>query len=103
MRNHVFLKIRYPLPPFLSPRTPVLPLLYPGTGAGSQVKLKKESLLRLQQRTHFAGMEIEALFEEFKLIANMRGGENPHRAVIDREIFTQCLGPLGLEPNQITN
>ena len=40
-------------------------------------------------------MELEALFEQFKSLST---GENG----ISKETFEQCLGPLGLEKNLIT-
>lgn len=43
-------------------------------------------------------MELEALYEQFKSLSTVDKDEGG----IDRETFEQCLGPLGLEKNLIT-
>lgn len=43
-------------------------------------------------------VELEALYEQFKSLSTVDKDEGG----IDRETFEQCLGPLGLEKNLIT-
>lgn len=43
-------------------------------------------------------VELEALYEQFKSLSTVEEGEGG----IDKETFEQCLGPLGLEKNLIT-
>lgn len=43
-------------------------------------------------------VELEALYEQFKSLSTVDRPEGG----IDRETFEQCLGPLGLEKNLIT-
>lgn len=43
-------------------------------------------------------IELEALYEQFKSLSTVDKDEGG----IDRETFEQCLGPLGLEKNLIT-
>lgn len=43
-------------------------------------------------------IELEALYEQFKTLSTVDTEEGG----IDRETFEQCLGPLGLEKNLIT-
>lgn len=44
-------------------------------------------------------LELEALYEQFKSLATVTKGD---KGGIDNETFEQCLGPLGLEKNLIT-
>ena len=98
-KTHVFIKIRIPIPPLANPRSALLPVFYPGgrqsTGGGS---LAWETLRKLQKDTHFDQVELEALYEQFKSLSTVEQGEGG----IDKETFEQCLGPLGLEKNLIT-
>lgn len=45
-------------------------------------------------------IELEALYEQFKSLSTLDKTETMYG--IDKETFEQCLGPLGLEKNLIT-
>ncbi|EDO46112.1 predicted protein, partial [Nematostella vectensis] len=53
-----------------------------------------EETRRLQDKSHFDQVEIEALIEQFKTLATEDLG-------ITREVFDQCLGPLGQQSNLV--
>ncbi|KAI9032836.1 hypothetical protein CLU79DRAFT_830671 [Phycomyces nitens] len=95
--THVFLKIRIPIPPLSNPRNALLPAFYPGNNT-ARPPLSHERLRELQDKSHFDKVELEALYEQFKSLATVEKTEPG----IDRETFEQCLGPLGLEKNLIT-
>ncbi|XP_032218667.1 uncharacterized protein LOC116601905 [Nematostella vectensis] len=92
-RTHAFIKIRIPIPPLANPRTPCLPSLYPGNKS-HPCQLSWEETRRLQDKSHFDQVEIEALIEQFKTLATEDLG-------ITREVFDQCLGPLGQQSNLV--
>eukprot|EP01134_Creolimax_fragrantissima_P008324 CFRG8324T1 len=92
--THVMVKIRIPIPPLANPRHSLLPVLYPGGNQNKQMHLSKDAILRLQKRTHFDQVELEALFEQFKSLSRDGG--------IDKTTFEQCLGPLGVDRNLVT-
>jgi Ca2+-binding EF-hand superfamily protein len=58
--------------------------------------LTLDELRRFQQFTHFDHLEIEALFEQYKSLADQEEG-------ISKTIFESALGPLGQEKNLITD
>ncbi|CDS09043.1 hypothetical protein LRAMOSA10403 [Lichtheimia ramosa] len=99
LTTHVFLKIRIPIPPLANPRSALLPAFYPGNDENSRWILKPEVIRALQDISHFDQLELEALYEQFKSLATVTKGD---KAGIDNETFEQCLGPLGLEKNLIT-
>jgi Ca2+-binding EF-hand superfamily protein len=71
-----------------------LSVLYPGKNP-QDLHLNPNEVHVLQRLTHFDQVEIEDLFEQFKSLANSRGG-------IDKQTFEHCLGPLGVARNLIT-
>ncbi|KAG1049239.1 hypothetical protein G6F46_005834 [Rhizopus delemar] len=97
VNTHVFLKIRIPIPPLANPRSALLPAFYPGKHYNKAL-LSMEKYKELQHSSHFDQIELEALYEQFKTLSTVEseGGG------IDKETFEQCLGPLGLEKNLIT-
>ncbi|KAL0088548.1 hypothetical protein F4703DRAFT_1792712 [Phycomyces blakesleeanus] len=97
VNTHVFLKIRIPIPPLSNPRNALLPAFYPGNNI-NRPPLTHERIRELQDKSHFDKVELEALYEQFKSLATVEKTEPG----IDRETFEQCLGPLGLEKNLIT-
>lgn len=118
LTTHVFLKIRIPIPPLANPRSALLPAFYPGNDENSRWILKPEVIRALQDISHCKytcfvytslyslfydilvdQLELEALYEQFKSLATVTKGD---KAGIDNETFEQCLGPLGLEKNLIT-
>ncbi|KAI9499172.1 hypothetical protein BDB00DRAFT_795709 [Zychaea mexicana] len=101
LTTHVFLKIRIPIPPLANPRSALLPAFYPGNDENSRWTLSSDKIRELQDRSHFDHLELEALHEQFKSLAIVEKNEH-HERGIDTETFEQCLGPLGLEKNLIT-
>ncbi|CEP16398.1 hypothetical protein [Parasitella parasitica] len=97
INTHVFLKIRIPIPPLANPRSALLPAFYPGKHH-SKPPISAEKYRELQHTSHFDQVELEALYEQFKSLSTVDKDEGG----IDRETFEQCLGPLGLEKNLIT-
>ncbi|KAG2182337.1 hypothetical protein INT43_007267 [Umbelopsis isabellina] len=95
--THVFLKIRIPIPPLANPRSALLPAFYPGKEIESN-SLDLSKLRDLQKKSHFDQIELEALYEQFKSLSTVEDGDGG----IDKNTFEQCLGPLGLEKNLIT-
>ncbi|KAI8372847.1 uncharacterized protein BYT42DRAFT_616052 [Radiomyces spectabilis] len=95
--THVFLKIRIPIPPLANPRSALLPSFYPGKNH-NRPALTAEKFRELQSKSHFDQVELEALYEQFKSLSTVDKDEGG----INRETFEQCLGPLGLEKNLIT-
>ncbi|ORY96258.1 hypothetical protein BCR43DRAFT_269943 [Syncephalastrum racemosum] len=97
--THVFLKIRIPIPPLANPRSALLPAFYPGKN-NIRWSLTTDKIRELQQRSHFDQVELEALYDQFKSLATVDKSEDG--SGIDKDTFEQCLGPLGLEKNLIT-
>ncbi|KAI9478788.1 MAG: hypothetical protein EXX96DRAFT_572300 [Benjaminiella poitrasii] len=95
--THVFLKIRIPIPPLANPRSALLPTFYPGKHH-NKPPISTEKYRDLQHTSHFDQVELEALYEQYKSLSTIDRDEGG----IDRETFEQCLGPLGLEKNLIT-
>eukprot|EP00048_Salpingoeca_helianthica_P010134 m.144895 g.144895 ORF g.144895 m.144895 type:complete len:401 (-) comp15019_c1_seq7:99-1301(-) len=92
--GHVFVQLRIPLPPLCNPRKCLLAPLYPGRAAATG-HLAWEELQRLEARTHFEQVEIEALFDQYRLLCSTPRG-------IDKLTFHACLGPIGAHPNLVT-
>ncbi|ORX87096.1 EF-hand, partial [Basidiobolus meristosporus CBS 931.73] len=94
-KTHIFLKIRIPIPPLANPRSALLNVFYPGK-FNIASSLPYELSRDLQKKTHFDQVELEALFDQFKSLATAEGEG------IVKPVFEQCLGPLGMEKNLIT-
>ena len=98
--THLFLKIRIPIPPLSNPRAQLLNVIYPGNLSISE-NIKDGELFsvfkKLQDETDFDKTELEALFKQFRSLANTA------EPVIglDKRIFIQSLGPLAIFSNLI--
>ncbi|KAJ3187581.1 hypothetical protein HK101_009347 [Irineochytrium annulatum] len=99
-RTHVFLKIRIPIPPHANPRSALLNVFYPGKSI-SEVDPGSIDFTALQKITHFDIVELQAFYEQFRSLATVEDTDTAMGG-ITREVFEQCLGPLGLEKNLIT-
>ncbi|KAI8847246.1 hypothetical protein BC829DRAFT_396794 [Chytridium lagenaria] len=99
-RTHVFLKIRIPIPPHANPRSALLPIFYPGK-AIADTEYQKVDFRELSSKTHFDIVELQAFYEQFRSLATVEDSTTGPGG-ITREVFEQCLGPLGLEKNLIT-
>ncbi|ORZ14545.1 hypothetical protein BCR42DRAFT_452305 [Absidia repens] len=94
--THVFLKIRIPIPPLANPRSALLPPFYPGKN--DSLVLTADQARELESSSHFDQVELEALFAQYKSLSVV---ESTHGG-INQTTFDQCLGPLGMEKNLIT-
>lgn len=59
-----------------------------------QVKVTWEETQKLKNISHFDQVEIEALVDQFSILSTEESG-------ITREVFNQCLGPLGQQRNLV--
>jgi len=101
IKTHLFLKIRIPFPPLSSPRSALLNTFYPGKEFQSSTTLTWDKLRNLQKKTKFDHVELEAFYDLFQSLSTAEGdGEN--EGGITKEVFEQCLGPLSLEKNLVT-
>ncbi|ORX56648.1 EF-hand [Piromyces finnis] len=101
IKTHLFLKIRIPFPPLASPRSALLNTFYPGKEFQSSTTLTWDKLRNLQKKTKFDHVELEAFYDLFQSLSTAEGdGEN--EGGITKEVFEQCLGPLSLEKNLVT-
>jgi len=101
IKTHLFLKIRIPFPPLSSPRSALLNTFYPGKEFQSSTTLTWDKLRNLQKKTKFDHVELEAFYDLFQSLSTVEGdGEN--EGGITKEVFEQCLGPLSLEKNLVT-
>ncbi|KAG0250732.1 hypothetical protein DFQ27_009227, partial [Actinomortierella ambigua] len=97
-KNHVFLKIRVPIPPLANPRTPLVAPFYPGLAHGHT--LPPDHLIwELKDKTHFDHNELVAMYDQYLSLSTLEqeGGGITHQT------FEMALGPLGLEKNLITD
>ncbi|XP_028413999.1 uncharacterized protein LOC114536861 [Dendronephthya gigantea] len=92
-RTHVFLKIKYPIPPLANPKAVCLKPFYTGTNL-DHVALCWDDINCLKDKTHFDETEIQTLHEQFKTLA-------PQEQGISREAFNLSLGPLGRQSNLV--
>ncbi|XP_030828235.1 uncharacterized protein LOC115919200 [Strongylocentrotus purpuratus] len=88
-RLHTFIKIKIPIPPLANPRTVLFKPFYPGKEKVIK-RVTWDDVNKLKKITHFDQYEIEALHEQFRVLCNKEQG-------ITREVYDQCVGPLGLE------
>ncbi|ORX61380.1 EF-hand [Hesseltinella vesiculosa] len=96
IHTHTFLKIRIPIPPLANPRSAILPPFYPGKN--DSLTLSASVLHDLETHSHFDQVELEALFAQYKALSVVETSQGG----IPRKTFEQCLGPLGMEKNLIT-
>jgi len=93
-RNHVFVKIKVPIPPLANPRATLLQPFYPGLKENTG-SLSWKIIQHLQENTHFDQVELEALYDQYKSLATVEQG-------INQKTFDRCLGPLGFCKNLVT-
>ncbi|KAI8501846.1 hypothetical protein Bbelb_202580 [Branchiostoma belcheri] len=95
-KSHMFIKITIPLPPLASPRAALFKPLFTGSTARdhSLQPISWSHVKRLQKITHFDHFELEALYEQYRCLCDQD-------AVIKRDTFNFCLGPLGTLNNLV--
>ncbi|XP_071810360.1 uncharacterized protein [Asterias amurensis] len=92
-RTHVFIQIKIPIPPLANPRNVLIKPFYPGKELPRR-RPTWEEINHLRSKTYFNQHELEALFEQYRTLCTKDRG-------ITREVYDQCLGPLGLEKNLV--
>ncbi|KAL5036562.1 hypothetical protein BDV3_005765 [Batrachochytrium dendrobatidis] len=95
IKTHVFVKIRIPIPPLANVRSSLFLPFYPGTEFSADQY--QRNFISLQKETHFDGIELEALFEQYRSLSTIDSPEGG----IDKDTYFKCLGPLGFEKNLI--
>ncbi|KAJ1970113.1 hypothetical protein IWQ62_000152 [Dispira parvispora] len=95
--NHIFLKIRIPVPTLCSPRTPLLRVMYPGPVIPAQT-MNMARLNELHRRYDMNVNEIMALYDQFRVLARMY---DENTIGIDRATFYSCLGSIGISRSLI--
>lgn len=93
-KTHLFYKVRIPAPFLGNPRQPQ-PVWYPGKPSMVNQPLPKAVTTKFCKETGFQIAEIEALWEQFRCLANAEFVEDPNQyyLAIDRQTFDKCFVP----------
>ncbi|KAL4942046.1 hypothetical protein BDV06DRAFT_193170 [Aspergillus oleicola] len=94
IKTHLFYKVRIPAPFLGSPRQSQ-PVWYPGKPSMLPRTLPRSLAKRLMKETSFEGTELEALWDQFRCLANREWSEDPNKLymAIDRKTFDRCFVP----------
>ncbi|PWY91235.1 hypothetical protein BO70DRAFT_358682 [Aspergillus heteromorphus CBS 117.55] len=94
IKTHLFYKVRIPAPFLGNPRQSQ-PVWYPGKPAMLPRSLSRTMAKRLMKETSFENMEMDALWDQFRCLANHEWEEDPNRLymAIDRKTFDRCFVP----------
>ncbi|KAL2822751.1 hypothetical protein BDW59DRAFT_163730, partial [Aspergillus cavernicola] len=94
IKTHLFYKVRIPAPFLGNPRQSQ-PVWYPGKPSMLPRTLPRSLTKRLMKETAFEGTELEALWDQFRCLANREWSEDPNRLcmAIDRKTFDRCFVP----------
>ncbi|KAL4743138.1 hypothetical protein BDV11DRAFT_202124 [Aspergillus similis] len=94
IKTHLFYKVRIPAPFLGNPRQSQ-PVWYPGKPSMLPRTLPRSLAKRLMKETSFEGTELEALWDQFRCLANREWAEDPNKLymAIDRNIFDRCFVP----------
>lgn len=93
-RQHLFLKVRIPAPQ-LGTRKEKQPLVYPGKPQALVQDLRKDKLDQFCRETGYKSEEVEALWEQFRSMADHEwpGDPDHYGLAIDRPTFDRCFIP----------
>ncbi|OKL56463.1 hypothetical protein UA08_08135 [Talaromyces atroroseus] len=93
-KTHVFLKIRIPAPYMGIPRQG-RPVWYPGRPETLQKNLPPPLARRLVKETTFESTEVDALWDQYRCLANTTWPADPNKLgmAIDRKTFDRCFIP----------
>ncbi|KAI9733118.1 MAG: hypothetical protein M1834_003665 [Cirrosporium novae-zelandiae] len=93
-KTHLFYKIRIPAPFLGSPRQ-AQPVWYPGKPGHLPRSLPLNTIKDLVKETGFERPELEALYDQFRCLANAPWPEDPLQCnmAIDRSTFDKCFIP----------
>lgn len=94
IKTHLFYKVRIPAPFLGNPRQSQ-PVWYPGKPSMLPRSLPRSLAKRLMKQTGFENTELDALWDQFRCLANYEWPEDPNRLymAIDRKTFDRCFVP----------
>ncbi|KAL5338435.1 major facilitator superfamily-domain-containing protein [Aspergillus crustosus] len=94
IKTHLFYKVRIPAPFLGNPRQSQ-PVWYPGKPSMLPRSLPRSLVKRLMKDTSFEGTELEALWDQFRCLANREWSDDPNKLymAIDRKTFDRCFVP----------
>lgn len=94
IKTHLFYKVRIPAPFLGNPRQSQ-PVWYPGKPAMLPRSLSRSLAKRLMKETGFENTELDALWDQFRCLANYEWPDDPNKLymAIDRKTFDRCFVP----------
>lgn len=94
IKTHLFYKVRIPAPFLGNPRQSQ-PVWYPGKPSMLPRSLPRPLAKRLMKDTNFENTELDALWDQFRCLANYEWAEDPNKLhmAIDRKTFDRCFVP----------
>ncbi|RAH64346.1 EF hand domain protein [Aspergillus aculeatinus CBS 121060] len=94
IKTHMFYKVRIPAPFLGSPRQSQ-PVWYPGKPTMMPRSLPRSLFKRLMKETGFENTELDALWDQFRCLANHEWEDDPNKVymAIDRKTFDRCFVP----------
>lgn len=94
IKTHLFYKVRIPAPFLGNPRQSQ-PVWYPGKPAMLPRSLNRSLAKRLMKDTNFENTELDALWDQFRCLANHEWADDPNKLymAIDRKTFDRCFVP----------
>ncbi|PGH13872.1 hypothetical protein AJ80_06141 [Polytolypa hystricis UAMH7299] len=94
IKTHLFYKVRIPAPFLGSPRQ-TQPVWYPGKPSMLPRNLPRPLAKRLMKETNFENTELDALWDQFRCLANVEWPTDPNKLsmAIDRKTFDRCFVP----------
>ncbi|PYH49026.1 EF hand domain protein [Aspergillus saccharolyticus JOP 1030-1] len=94
IKTHMFYKVRIPAPFLGSPRQSQ-PVWYPGKPTMMPRSLPRALFKRLMKETGFENTELDALWDQFRCLANHEWEDDPNKVymAIDRKTFDRCFVP----------
>lgn len=94
IKTHLFYKVRIPAPFLGNPRQSQ-PVWYPGKPSMLPRSLPRPLAKRLMKETNFENTELDALWDQFRCLANHEWTDDPNKLymAIDRKTFDRCFVP----------
>jgi hypothetical protein len=94
IKTHLFYKVRIPAPFLGNPRQSQ-PVWYPGKPSMLPRSLSRSLAKRLMKDTNFENTELDALWDQFRCLANHEWTDDPNKLymAIDRKTFDRCFVP----------
>lgn len=94
IKTHLFYKVRIPAPFLGNPRQSQ-PVWYPGKPTMLPRSLPRPLAKRLMKETNFENTELDALWDQFRCLANHEWADDPNQLymAIDRKTFDRCFVP----------